>query len=499
MFCKNCGQEIISSTKFCKNCGYKVKKIKTKIQFSKFLDWIKRNIEAFVFPFIVIIILILVSFFNNADNVVINDTDNASNDSLHALSKTVVNIGCDNDSAGSGTIFRNDGIILTNNHVIAGSTICLITIPDATTGKAIEIYEAKPIIVPGLSKKYDIALLSITGSFTDENGKTWGNYPTEFISFSDPDNCKDINLGDKIIIYGYPVTSGGYNLTVTDGIISSFTDDDNILTSAKIDSGNSGGLAIDQNGCFVGIPSAVIEGNYQNLGVIIPSNIVFDFFNKVLLPSSSSETVSSIIKQAGSLDDIKNIPCENNSIVSNIDGDCITLDQYCKEKNGDYSYYVSSNNSCVCMDGYVYETNKCISYSASCSIEWPNSYWTGKIENNNYICDCKSGYNWNYNRTACIILTKTGYQICSEKYLNATWDGTYNSKGGYNCICKSGYYWDNNQADDSGGCYTSESLNQSCNETYLNTYWDGTYSTKGIFICDCKIGYRWDTTRSYCY
>ena len=152
--------------------------------------------------------------------------------------------------------------------------------PNPTTGAPVSIYESKPVIVPTLSREYDIAMLEIDGSYTDSDGTTWGDYPTIFPAFNPPDcGNQQSQLGDSIKIYGYPVTSGGYNLTVTEGIISSFSDDGDILTSAKIDSGNSGGLAIDKNGCFIGIPSAVISGDYQNLGVIIPPNIIEKFLN----------------------------------------------------------------------------------------------------------------------------------------------------------------------------------------------------------------------------
>ncbi len=197
--------------------------------------------------------------------------------------KSVVNIGCDNGYGGSGTIWTNNGIILTNNHVIKGSTTCLITIPNPTDGSPTAIYTAIPLIVPDLSQLYDLAALQITGSYTDSNRKIWGVYPTTFPAFTKPFTCKDAKpqLGDTIRLYGYPVTSGDYNLTITDGIISNFTDNGDILTSAKVDSGNSGGLAINQQtGCMVGIPSAVESGNYQNLGVIIPVSVISDFLEK---------------------------------------------------------------------------------------------------------------------------------------------------------------------------------------------------------------------------
>jgi len=198
-------------------------------------------------------------------------------------SQSAVDVNCNNNKGGSGTIFSEDGIVLTNNHVIAGASSCSITLPDTTTGTIKEIYRAEPIIIPNLSKQYDIAYLKIYDVYTDTDGKAWGKYPTNFPAFIAPSGCDKYtpHLGDSVRIYGYPVTSGGYNLTITDGIISSFDDNNNILTTAQIDSGNSGGLAVSQNGCFLGIPSAVVSGNYQNLGIIIPSSIVDQFSNQV--------------------------------------------------------------------------------------------------------------------------------------------------------------------------------------------------------------------------
>ncbi len=179
-----------------------------------------------------------------------------------------------------------DGTLVTNNHVVSGSKLCFVTIPDSETGAPVEIYEAKPLVVTDLSEQYDIAMLSIDSVYTDSDGKVWGIYPKTFSTFLNPESCKNKTpkLGDDVRIYGYPVTSGGYNLTVTDGVISSFSSDGNILTSAKIDSGNSGGLAVDQDNCLLGIPSAVLTGNYENLGVIIPVNVISEFFNKVSPP-----------------------------------------------------------------------------------------------------------------------------------------------------------------------------------------------------------------------
>jgi uncharacterized RDD family membrane protein YckC len=201
------------------------------------------------------------------------------------VSKAVVNVLCPKTkNGGSGTIFTKEGIILTNEHVVRGSEVCLVTIPNSTNGSPDEIYVAQPTIVPIYSKKYDIALLEITKEFVDDDGTKYGDFPKQFHAFSgSTGSCENYvpRLGEEVKIYGYPVTSGGYNLTITDGIISSFSDDKNILTSAKIDNGNSGGLAINNDNCFVGIPSAVLEGEHQNLGVIISTELILEFLNSI--------------------------------------------------------------------------------------------------------------------------------------------------------------------------------------------------------------------------
>jgi len=54
-----------------------------------------------------------------------------------------------------------------------------------------------------------------------------------------------------------------------------------IITSAKISYGNSGGLAVDQNGCMIGIPSMVIGDENESLGVIISNVLINDFLQRI--------------------------------------------------------------------------------------------------------------------------------------------------------------------------------------------------------------------------
>jgi len=192
---------------------------------------------------------------------------------------------------GSGTVMTSEGMILTNSHVIP-QTDDYITTPDEgcfvilynlETGED-DIYLAKPIVIPEISEEYDLAYLSIYDVYVDEEG-AWGEYPKSFTPFDDSLACDSsyINLGDEIRIYGYPISSGGLSLTVTDGIVSSLPGDGTLLTSAKIDSGNSGGIAVDYNGCMIGVPVAVSEGEYENMGVIISIDLVYEFEDKLAL------------------------------------------------------------------------------------------------------------------------------------------------------------------------------------------------------------------------
>jgi len=297
MICRNCGKEINDGIKFCNFCGEQVvdapqtetKEKEIKVAFNKSL-FLKIAAGA---------VGLLIFYIIFADKPFSLFSDNREIDQ-RVLTSSVVNVLCESRegeiSGGSGTMITIEGIVLTNSHVIpqdeenilTSDEGCLVILPNQQTGQPEEIYWAKPIVIPGLSDDYDLAYLEIYDAFTDEDGEVRGRYPRTFTSiFADEFKHDDIcqfrknKLGDPIRIFGYPQTSGGFYLTVTDGVISSFSDEGVILTSAKIDEGNSGGLAVDQKGCMVGVPVAVSEGKYQNLGVIISTDLILEFSDKL--------------------------------------------------------------------------------------------------------------------------------------------------------------------------------------------------------------------------
>ncbi len=545
MYCKNCGHKVEDGKKFCKHCGTPIpsaapvtppdSKESPSQKVVHGAGWIKKN-RRWLIPVIVVGVIVL--------GIVVLALVPSGDDDSSNPQQSVVDINCDNGYGGSGTIFTSDGIVLTNNHVITGAKSCEVTIPDPTTGAIDEIYEAAPVIVPTLSKEYDVATLKIDSSYTDDNGKTWGPYPTTFTPFSLPSSCDPTapsQLGDSVKIYGYPVTSGGFNLTVTTGVISSFADNGDILTSAQIDSGNSGGLAIDQNGCWLGIPSAVLSGNYQNLGVIIPGAIVEQFLNNVPAKSDPAADVSSTTESAAESAALPNVPpdqyCQNeygqyseSSGGTDSDGnptcECqsgytwdttgdscasqTSLDQSCEDTYGSESYsYLqgtgqNQKSTCGCSSGYEWNADQsaCIvvpqeSNAQICQNNYgPNSIWDGNTNSNGGPeCDCASGYTWNAARTECV--AETGYQVCSSEYPNSTWDGTsYTSSGGYSCSCNSGYTMNSSQT----ACVANSTQNgyQACS-VYPNETWGGSYASNGNYQCVCDAGYTWDSTTQSCY
>ena len=310
MYCKNCGNEIKKKNKFCNICGSEAPRTEGFVTNS--IYWFKKNKSPLIATFVIIVILISIGAISEGDSY---NTPNvptytepstppqeptvpliteSQSEMQNKIYSSVVGIKCpiqgsDYVSTGSGSIMTSNGLILTNAHVIPQdksdnllTETCLITIPDEK-GKVKEIYYGEPIVISTLSGKYDLAFLKINGVYSDDNGVKYGQYPTNFKNPLE-NVCvnNNVNLGDPVRAFGYPSISGeGYYLTVTDGIVSSIPNDGTIVTSAKIDHGNSGGVAVDKNGCFIGVPSMAQTGEIESLGIIISNEVVVEFINKV--------------------------------------------------------------------------------------------------------------------------------------------------------------------------------------------------------------------------
>ncbi len=173
---------------------------------------------------------------------------------------------------GSGFIISQDGLIITNKHVVSdtSSTYKVLTNDNKT-------YSVDKIYRDPLN---DLAILKVNAT---------GLKP---LKLGDSSNLK---LGQLVIAIGTPL--GEFRNSVTHGIISGLGRgitagspfegyveklDNVIQTDAAINPGNSGGPLLDSSGQTIGINTAIAQGG-QNIGFAIPINVVKDLisnFNK---------------------------------------------------------------------------------------------------------------------------------------------------------------------------------------------------------------------------
>ncbi len=155
---------------------------------------------------------------------------------------------------GSGFIISDDGIVITNNHVIQGAEDVFVRV------NGDQEFKAK---ILGADPGMDIAVIKIE---SDEKFVP--------VKFGDSDKAR---IGDWVIAIGNPFGLGG---TVTAGIISARNRsiglsryEDFIQTDASINQGNSGGPLFNMNGDVIGINTAILgQSGSIGIGFAIPSN-----------------------------------------------------------------------------------------------------------------------------------------------------------------------------------------------------------------------------------
>ena len=160
-------------------------------------------------------------------------------------------------SLGSGFIIDESGIIVTNNHVVAGADTITITLHDDTQFAG---------TVLGTDESTDLAVVKIDPGELQLVATKWAD-------------SEKARVGDWIVAIGNPF---GLGSTVTAGIISakardirSGPYDSFIQTDASINRGNSGGPSFDIEGRVVGVNTAIFSpsGGSVGIGFAIPSNM----------------------------------------------------------------------------------------------------------------------------------------------------------------------------------------------------------------------------------
>jgi S1-C subfamily serine protease len=151
--------------------------------------------------------------------------------------------------SGSGVVFSENGIIVTNNHVVENADRVQVRTAD---GRSLEA------TVIGKDPTSDLAVLRVkTGNLTPIAVGT----------------SRDLQVGQWVMAVGNPL---GFDNTVSVGVVSSLKRNlpirgaalvDAIQTDAAINPGNSGGALTDAQGRLIGINTAIVSNNQGNVGI----------------------------------------------------------------------------------------------------------------------------------------------------------------------------------------------------------------------------------------
>ncbi|MBD2103843.1 trypsin-like peptidase domain-containing protein [Leptolyngbya sp. FACHB-261] len=164
---------------------------------------------------------------------------------------------------GSGTLVTPKGLILTNFHVVQAATSqkpidepVIVSVVQRVDEPVMPLFQAQ---VLRYDADTDLALLQITSDLRGHPLPASFRLPTLPLG-----NAEAVQLGDGVRILGFPGTTslvnGSSYLSFTQGAISSIIRGSNgkrydFLSDAVVNSGNSGGAAINAQGELIGIPS----------------------------------------------------------------------------------------------------------------------------------------------------------------------------------------------------------------------------------------------------
>ena len=170
-------------------------------------------------------------------------------------------------SRGSGVLVGEDGLVLTNNHVVSDAEEVTVVLSDGRK------FTAEVI---GTDPRTDLAVIRLEDA------------PADLVTLK-LGSSQAMRLGEVVLAVGNPF---GLEGTVTMGIVSAkgrtnvgiVEYEDFIQTDAAINPGNSGGALVNLAGELVGINTAIASrsGGYQGIGFAIPSDMARPIMESLL-------------------------------------------------------------------------------------------------------------------------------------------------------------------------------------------------------------------------
>jgi putative serine protease PepD len=171
--------------------------------------------------------------------------------------------------SGSGFVYDTDGHVVTNEHVVGGSSSVRVRLWNGKT------YDAR---VVATDPSTDLAVLDVNAPASQLHPLSLGD-------------SSDVEVGDPVVAIGSPF---GLEETVTSGIVSAlhrqmtspnnFAIDDSIQTDAAINHGNSGGPLLNDQGKVIGVNAQIASdsGGNDGVGFAIPSNTVKSIVSQLI-------------------------------------------------------------------------------------------------------------------------------------------------------------------------------------------------------------------------
>ncbi|MCW6038624.1 trypsin-like peptidase domain-containing protein [Spirulina subsalsa FACHB-351] len=171
-----------------------------------------------------------------------NPTEQTRIQVYEKASPAVVTIDTGNGS-GSGSIIQEQGLVLTNHHVVSGARqgVVLVITADGQRHRG---------QVLALDRRNDLALVQIIAD---------RRFPTIPLATS-----REIRVGQEVYAIGSPFGLAG---TFTTGILSRIAPNGDLQTDAAINQGNSGGPLLNSQGHLIGVNKAILSTGGGNIGI----------------------------------------------------------------------------------------------------------------------------------------------------------------------------------------------------------------------------------------